>query len=324
MSVSPIAAPRRRRAWRSPVSRTSSNQSSMTSQKIWPRRAAPRWRSRCSGPIRRRATGPLGHRPGGPGRARPLRTARSPRSGSRRHPVAGSVVSPGPRDSFEASSSASPSGARHPAIRAGSYADARPASAFSDERLQITTLEPLDVSELHRLLSARLELELARPELVEIRRISGGNPYFALELAREHRRIGGRRAADKPMRVPSSLQELLGDRLSRLPEEVLRILLAAAALPQPTAEMVCAGCADREVDWTAWRLLRVQGSSRSTVPRPDSSIPCSRPSATSARFPGSVGRSTCGSLLRARTSSSARVTSLSGPRAPTSTSHATR
>ena len=117
---------------------------------------------------------------------------------------------------------------------------------FSDERLQITTLAPLDVSELHRLLSARLDLELPRPELVEIRRASGGNPYFALELAREHRRTGGRRAADKPMRVPSSLQELLGVRLSRLPQEVLRVLLAAAALPQPTAEMVCAGCADLE------------------------------------------------------------------------------
>jgi DNA-binding CsgD family transcriptional regulator len=117
---------------------------------------------------------------------------------------------------------------------------------FDDGRLRLATLEPLELGQLHRLLSARLGLELARPELQELRRISGGNPYFALELARERRRIGVPHAADKPMRIPSDLQELLGDRLARLPEEVLQVLLAAAALPQPTVAMTCAGCADRQ------------------------------------------------------------------------------
>src|SRR4051812_8521890 len=118
--------------------------------------------------------------------------------------------------------------------------------AFTDERHHLATLEPLGLGQLHRLLSARVGLELPRPELEELRRVSGGNPYFALELARERRRIGVRHAADRPMRIPSNLQELLGDRLARLPEEVLRVLLAAAALPQPTIAMICAGCADRQ------------------------------------------------------------------------------
>ena len=104
--------------------------------------------------------------------------------------------------------------------------------AFDDERLRLATLEPLELGQLHRLLSARLGLELARPELQELRHISGGNPYFALELARERRRIGIRHAADKSMRIPSNLRELLGERLARLPEEVLRVLLAAASLPR--------------------------------------------------------------------------------------------
>ena len=118
--------------------------------------------------------------------------------------------------------------------------------AFTDERLRLAMLEPLELGQLHRLLSARVGLELPRPELEELRRISGGNPYFALELARERRRIGLRHAADRPMRIPSDLQELLGDRLARLPEEVVRVLLAAAALPQPTVAMICAGCVDRQ------------------------------------------------------------------------------
>jgi DNA-binding CsgD family transcriptional regulator len=118
--------------------------------------------------------------------------------------------------------------------------------AFGDDRLRLATLEPLGLGQLHRLLSARVGIELPRPELEELRRISGGNPYFALELARERRRIGVRHAADKPMRIPNNLQELLGDRLARLPEGVLRVLLAAAALPQPTVGMICAGCADRQ------------------------------------------------------------------------------
>ena len=44
--------------------------------------------------------------------------------------------------------------------------------AFDDERLRLATLEPLELGQLHRLLSARLGLELARPELQELRRIS--------------------------------------------------------------------------------------------------------------------------------------------------------
>jgi DNA-binding CsgD family transcriptional regulator len=131
--------------------------------------------------------------------------------------------------------------------------------AFTDERLRLAMLEPLELGQLHRLLSARVGLELPRPELEELRRISGGNPYFALELARERRRIGVRHAADKPMRIPNDLHELLGDRLARLPEGVLRVLLAAAALPQPTVALICAGCADHQAGFDGLQAAATAG-----------------------------------------------------------------
>ena len=52
---------------------------------------------------------------------------------------------------------------------------------------------------LHELLRERLGIELARPQLARLYEISGGNPYFALELAR---------APDG--RVPESLRDVLG------------------------------------------------------------------------------------------------------------------
>ena len=85
--------------------------------------------------------------------------------------------------------------------------------------LERLTLEPLDLATVHRLLRDRLGLELPRPQLARIHRAAGGNPYFALELARD----GGDH-------VPDSLREVLGQRLDRLSPDVLALLLDAAAL----------------------------------------------------------------------------------------------
>src|SRR5947208_268366 len=43
-------------------------------------------------------------------------------------------------------------------------------------------VEPLSVGAISRLLWSRLELSLPRPKLVRVHEISGGNPFFALEL----------------------------------------------------------------------------------------------------------------------------------------------
>ena len=52
------------------------------------------------------------------------------------------------------------------------------------ERLSRVAIGPLSLGSLHRLLRERLEVPLPRPLLRRIHELSGGNPFFALELAR--------------------------------------------------------------------------------------------------------------------------------------------
>src|SRR5262249_30609455 len=99
---------------------------------------------------------------------------------------------------------------------------------------------------LQHLLRERLGLDLTRPELARIKEVSGGNPFFALELGRELLRTGARPTAGRALRVPESLRGLLGVRLARLPPETVAVLVQVAALARPTVEVVAASCGDRE------------------------------------------------------------------------------
>jgi DNA-binding CsgD family transcriptional regulator len=118
--------------------------------------------------------------------------------------------------------------------------------SFPDERLHRLSLGPLSAGALHRLLVDRLALELTRPELARVSEASAGNPFFALELGRELVRTATRPAPGQALRVPESLRELLGGRLSRLPGETLDVLLQVAALARPTVELVAAAHGDGE------------------------------------------------------------------------------
>ena len=57
---------------------------------------------------------------------------------------------------------------------------------FPPGRLQILTAGPLSVPALDAVLRAKGGPPEAWPEVVEVHEASGGNPYFALELARAH------------------------------------------------------------------------------------------------------------------------------------------
>jgi DNA-binding CsgD family transcriptional regulator len=93
-------------------------------------------------------------------------------------------------------------------------------------------LQPLSVGELHQVLSARLGRSVARPTLLRIHEVAGGNPFFGLELARELGVQG--RASD--LSLPSSLNDLVEYRIGRVgaPD----VLLAMASLPDPTVPVV--------------------------------------------------------------------------------------
>ena len=103
----------------------------------------------------------------------------------------------------------------------------------SGSRSALLELEPL-----RRLLESKLGVSWTRPVLVRIHATSGGNPLYALELARALAR--GDTAA------PVTLRGLLSDRLSRLPPSAADLLAVAAACDQPDVA-VLAAAAGRDV-----------------------------------------------------------------------------
>ncbi|HKA27617.1 MAG TPA: LuxR C-terminal-related transcriptional regulator, partial [Gaiellaceae bacterium] len=113
-----------------------------------------------------------------------------------------------------------------------------------DDRLQHLDVGPLSVGAVHRLLQDRLEIVFPRPILHRLHEASGGNPFFALELARLLGRRGARLAPGERLPVPDTLHELVQDRLARLPDKTQEALTVAAALSQPTVDLVAAATGD--------------------------------------------------------------------------------
>ena len=84
-------------------------------------------------------------------------------------------------------------------------------SALPTERVEIG---PLSVGAVHRLLSDRLGRSFARQTLLRIHERSGGNPFFALEIARA---LDGDVDPLEPLPVPQTLEGLVRVRLTGLP-----------------------------------------------------------------------------------------------------------
>jgi DNA-binding CsgD family transcriptional regulator len=93
---------------------------------------------------------------------------------------------------------------------------------------------PLTVGELHQVLMTRLDQPVARPILLRIHEIAGGNPFYALELARE---INARTWRTQ-VGMPDSLAELVRTRIGRVSAGAEDALLAIASLAEPTVELV--------------------------------------------------------------------------------------
>jgi DNA-binding CsgD family transcriptional regulator len=135
----------------------------------------------------------------------------------------------------------------------GFLATARPASPDDvpvdvDRLLQEGEVErlsvgPLSLGALFQLLRDRLGLEIARPELVHLREVTGGNAFFALELG--HELATARPVSGHPLRVPATLRQLVGQRLDGIPAEIREVLLSAAALARPTVAVLAAAHGDR-------------------------------------------------------------------------------
>lgn len=98
---------------------------------------------------------------------------------------------------------------------------------------QRIVLGPLSLSALYHVIRERLQLVVPRPTLQRIAVTSGGNPLFALELARALADAGERPGPGEPLPVPDEIVGLLAARLGQLPERTREAMLAASLLSEP-------------------------------------------------------------------------------------------
>ena len=109
---------------------------------------------------------------------------------------------------------------------------------------RVTRVEvgPLSMAALHEVIKSRLGRSLPRRMPLRIEQATGGNPFFALEIARSLPEARGPGSPFPP--VPDDLAQLVQTRVAGLPAATRTALLAAAALPSPTVELV-AGAVQR-------------------------------------------------------------------------------
>jgi ATP/maltotriose-dependent transcriptional regulator MalT len=95
-------------------------------------------------------------------------------------------------------------------------------------------LRPLGIQDLHAAVSARLRRRFSRPTMGRIHEVSGGNPFYAIELARAI----AERAPGVETSLPRTLADVVRARLSGLDPDVHDALLAASCMASPTVELV--------------------------------------------------------------------------------------
>jgi DNA-binding CsgD family transcriptional regulator len=105
------------------------------------------------------------------------------------------------------------------------------------DRLAHVPVQALGAEEIDRLLDESLDLKLSPTVLRRVHRLSGGNPFHALEIGRAlHSRGVDRATGDLPL--PESLTGLLRERLAALPPDAREVATYAAALSQPTTALL--------------------------------------------------------------------------------------
>ena len=107
--------------------------------------------------------------------------------------------------------------------------------ALDAERVERLPVGPLSVGALHRLLHDRFGRSFARQTLLRIHELSGGNPFFALELARV---LDVDIDPLEPLPVPETLDELVRARLAGLPAVTRDALALASALGTPSESLL--------------------------------------------------------------------------------------
>src|SRR5438132_5333541 len=108
-------------------------------------------------------------------------------------------------------------------------------STVGRERVQRLPLGPLSIAALHQVILEALGKSFTRPVLMRIHQAAGGNPFYALEIAREILRIGPP-PPGRPLPVPKDHRDLALLRLGRLPRSTRDVLAQIAATSRPSSE----------------------------------------------------------------------------------------
>jgi DNA-binding CsgD family transcriptional regulator len=130
-------------------------------------------------------------------------------------------------------------------------ADASPHLAGLDasiSRLEHVKVGALSVGAINRLIASRLGMTAPRHILIRLHEQSGGNPFYALEIARGLVRRGLRPGPHEPLPIPDSLSELVSDRISSLTVATQHLLRWASAMPQPKVEALRVVAGDDTID----------------------------------------------------------------------------
>lgn len=115
----------------------------------------------------------------------------------------------------------------------------------SIRRLRIGPLAP---GVLHEAIRDSLGVTFQHGVFARIQEVSGGNPFYALELARALMRRSAPVEPGTPLPVPESVQALVRERLDELAKPVQDLLAVVAALSDPTIETVEASGTGAAVD----------------------------------------------------------------------------
>jgi DNA-binding NarL/FixJ family response regulator len=122
-------------------------------------------------------------------------------------------------------------------VRATELARAPIPALERDLEVEHIELGPLSVAALHRVLTQELGRTFPRPTLVRIAQAAGGNPLYAIEIARELDRRGEHDISGR-VPVPQGLDALVRARVRALPAEARDALLRAAVAARPDTETI--------------------------------------------------------------------------------------
>lgn len=111
-------------------------------------------------------------------------------------------------------------------------------SVINRDRRAETRLTPLSAATLHAILKEELDVAFARPTMVRIVAACGGNPFYAVEIARELVRSGASTTPGARLPIPAQLRDLVRKRIARLPPRTRQALLVASCLSHPGSPLV--------------------------------------------------------------------------------------